>query len=120
MKKIGAILLTFCMVMSFTLVPTFAETPEPFVIDATADVKTFYDNGMNGGNGSLEIYNENLMLRQCGEWVTYDISTLTAGTYSVDINYKTKGANVVWKTVGLDFAVDGSLEIRSYLAAYQP
>jgi len=113
MRKIGAILLVFCMALSFAAIPAFADGE--IVIDATADVKTFYDNGMNGGNGNLETLNGDLMLRQCGEWVTYDISELAKGTYSVDVTYKSN-ANVVWKNVGLDFAVDGGLELRAYLA----
>lgn len=115
MRKIGAILLTFCMLMSLAAVPSFAETVETVVIDATTEVKSFYDNGMNGGNGSLEIFKENLMLRKCGEWVTYDISNLTAGTYSVSVLYKLNG-NVAWKSTGLDFAVDGALEKRAYIS----
>lgn len=115
MKKIGAILLVLCMLMSVIAVPSFAETPEPVVIDATAEVKSFYDNGMNGGNGSLELLYGKLMLRPCGEWVTYDISALTPGTYSVDMLYRLNG-NVSWKSLALDFVVDGILEQRAYIS----
>ena len=83
MKKFGAILLTFMMVISLITIPASAEG-ETITFDALEDATDyFYDHG---GVAKESLY-DNLMLRPNGEWTSYDVSDLAKGTYSLSITY---------------------------------
>lgn len=124
MKKFGAILLTFCMLMSLCAAPVFADDIT-LTISALSDVREggpgvgFYDNSIANRDNSYkleEFYGDKLVLRSSGEWTTYDISfdetTRPAGTYEIDMTYVStaSGRNVV-----LDFIVDDALAVSTRL-----
>jgi len=121
MKKIGAILLIFCMVMSIAMVPAYAYSTVTLtnakLADGHADrLLGAYDHAegelapaniaaaMVSGNKTTS----RLQLDAYGEWIEIDISDQAAGTYSVTIGYQSQGGD----TTTLDFIVDGNLELR--------
>lgn len=112
MKKFGAILLALIMTMSLMAVPSFAEGE--FVIDATSDIVDFYDNGVNNTYGLGDKLFGDIMLRESGEWLSYDVSEIPQGTYSVKVDYRTNAAATT-KTRFIEFIVDDAAQLRGEL-----
>ncbi len=118
MKKLSAILLVLCMMMSMvTAVPTFAEEVTTLTVEAETSelIKGFKDNS-EAETPAIEVIGSTYArIRQGGEWISYDISSLAAGTYSVSVTWRNAYAKTKYDA-GLDFIVDGELELRSYTA----
>ena len=120
MKKFSTILLILCMTMSMvTAVPTFAEEVTTLTIEdaATSElINGFYDNS-GAEEPAIQITNTGYAgICHGGEWISYDISSLKAGTYSVSVTWKNKYGKTL-NNAGLDFIVDDVLELRSYTPA---
>jgi len=88
MKKFGAILLIFCMVMSIAMIPVYG---------AVGATKQFTSSGttLAGGGNVLE----------------YDISDVAAGTYDVTWEFRSPLTNAETQ-ITYDFLVDDVLELR--------
>lgn len=112
MKKFGAILLALIMTMSLCAVPAFAEGE--IVIDALADVVDYYDNGVNNSRGLGDTLFGDIVLREGGEWLSYDVSEVPQGTYSVTLDYRST-AYVVTKTRFVELIVDDAAQVRGEL-----
>ena len=88
MKKFSAILLVLCMMMSMVIaVPTFAEDVASLTVQAESSelIKGFNDNS-GAETPAIEVIGSTYArIRQGGEWISYDISSLKAGTYSVSV-----------------------------------
>lgn len=122
MKKFISTFLV-AMMMSFIVIPTFAAevgdevtldlfNPTGFYSPVQNPTSNLDIEGTEGTTSGSDAYG--LAFRSGGGYASYNISNIEAGTYDVIVNYVASDAELRYRTDGLDFVVDGDLELRSY------
>lgn len=103
-------------------VETLEITSPRFGVVSGGQGEAFFDNDLSKAVPTDEKPNEHkiesngentLMLRQAGEWAKYDISSLTGGTYTLDISYFTRGGDGY--QTDFEFLIDNVLARKTVL-----
>ena len=97
--------------VSYTQMMEF-QALDAFVVDKKTKVKDFFAH--NDALTAPATDGDYVVYEPSGEWVSYDISFLKAGTYGVGLEYSL--ADIVDQNfIGFDFIVDEALELKTYL-----
>ena len=121
MKRLTALFMALCLLMTVTPMAVFAETETVISADGYADGgqgNGFFDSSQGEEIEVTEIEGKTAVILREKEWVKYDISSLVSGTYSVSINVGSTANGVASvsvddiKMIGYcEFLASGSMDV---------